>query len=400
MNTYNFDEITDRKHSDSVKWNTSVIAALGGNRDAEPFWVADMEFNPPPAVTEALKNRVLHPILGYPADSKRLVEVFSSWLIKRHNWRVPKQDITFTPGILTGIASAIRVLSKEGEGIIVQTPSYNPFYTVIEKSGRTVVRNPLLQKENSFSIDFNNLEKSLADPANTILLLCSPHNPAGRVWTYSELQKIVTLCETYKVAVIADEIHADLAYPEVVHTPFSSIAGNSISVTFMAPTKTFNIAGEKAAFSIIPDPVIRDQYQTFLESMSLAHSTIFAPIAAIAAYEHGYPWLVELLAYLHKNMELVDAYFKNNIPELELITPEASFIAFINCKKLIPLLPEPDKNPITFFSKEAGVLFHDGSWFGPEGEGFVRINFGTQTAALQNALERIKGAVWKLREKT
>ncbi len=165
----------------------------------------------------------------------------------------------------------------------------------------------------------------------------------------------------------------------------------------MAPTKTFNIAGEKAAFSIIPDPEIRGRYQKFLESMSLTHPAIFAPIAAAAAYEHGYPWLVELLVYLHKNMELIDAYFKKYIPEMELITPEASFIAFINCRKLLPLLP--DKNLITFFSKKAGVLFHDGNWFGPEGEGFVRINFGTQTAALVSALERIQEAVKKLRKK-
>ncbi len=396
MNMYNFDENNDRKHSDSVKWDTSVITALGGNRDAEPFWVADMEFSPPPAVTEALKTRVSHPVLGYPMSPKELITVFCSWLIQKHNWKVPKENVTFTPGLLTGVASSIRILSKAGEGIIVQTPAYNPFFTIIEKSGRTVVRNPLLQQENTFHIDFKNLEKSLADPVNTILLLCSPHNPAGRVWNYSELTKIATLCEKYNVAVISDEIHADLTYPGIIHTPFSSLSGKTASVTFMSPSKTFNIAGEKAAFSIIPDPEIRAEYQSFLESMSLSHPTIFAQIAAIAAYEQGHPWLIELLAYLHKNLELIDAYLKKYIPEMVLIIPEASFIAFIDCKKLIPLLPE--NTPVTFFSNEADVLFHDGNWFGPEGKDFVRINFGTQTAALQGALERIRKAVATLRK--
>ncbi len=396
MNVYNFDKKIDRKHSDSVKWDKSIIAVLGGNQEAEPFWVADMEFSPPPAVTEALKTRVSHPVLGYPVNSKRLITAFCSWLLKRHNWRVPRQNVTFTPGLLTGIASAIRILSNEGDGIIVQTPAYNPFFTIIEKSGRIAVRNPLIQQENTFLIDFQDLEKSLANPANTLLLLCSPHNPAGRVWSSAELLKIAALCESYKVAVIADEIHADLTYPEITHTPFSSITGSTVSITFMAPSKTFNIAGEKAAFSIIPDPAIRFQYQSFLESMSLSHPSIFAPIAALAAYEHGYPWLIELLAYLHKNLEFIDAYFKKYIPEMVLIIPEASFIAFIDCKKLIPFLPE--STPVKFFSKEAGVLFHDGNWFGPEGKDFIRINFGTQKAALQGALERVKAAVEKLRK--
>ena len=396
MNIYNFDKNNNRKHSDSVKWDASVIAVLGGNRDAEPFWVADMEFSPPPAVTEALKTRVLHPVLGYPMNPKKLITVFCSWLIKRHNWKVPKKNVTFTPGLLTGVASAIRILSKAGEGIIIQTPAYNPFFTIIEKSGRTVVRNPLLLQESTFHIDFKNLEKSLADPVNTILILCSPHNPSGRVWNYSELTKIAALCEKHNVAVISDEIHADLSYPGIIHTPFSSLTGKTASVTFMAPSKTFNIAGEKAAFSIIPNPEIRAEYQSFLESMSLSHPTIFAPIATMAAYEQGYIWLTELLVYLQKNLKLVDEYIKTYIPEMELIIPEASFIAFINCKKLIPLLPE--KNPVRFFSKEAGVLFHDGNWFGPEGKDFVRINFGTQTEALQCALERIREAVETLRK--
>jgi cysteine-S-conjugate beta-lyase len=396
MNMYNFDENNDRKHSDSVKWNASIIAVLGGNRDAEPFWVADMEFSPPPAVTEALKIRVSHPVLGYPVPPKQLIPTFCSWLMKRHNWGVPKQHVTFTPGLLTGIAAAIRVLSKKGEGIIVQTPAYNPFFTIIEKSGRTAVRNPLIQQKNTFLIDFQDLEKSLANPANTILLLCSPHNPAGRVWTETELLTITALCKKYQVAVIADEIHADLTYPEIIHTPFSSIAGSTASITFMAPSKTFNIAGEKIAFSIIPDPAFRSRYQSFLESMSLSHPSIFAPIAAIAAYEEGYPWLIELLAYLQKNLELVDAFFKKYIPEMVLIIPEASFIAFIDCKKLMPILPE--STPVKFFSKEADVLFHDGNWFGPEGKNFVRINFGTQRAALLSALERVRDAVDKLRK--
>lgn len=396
MKEYNFDSKIERKYSDSIKWDSSVINALGGNPDADPFWLADMDFSPPPAVSEALKTRIAHTVFGYPANSSQVTTAFRSWLKIRHNWQVPEETITLSPGLLTGIASAIQILSKKGDGIVVQTPAYNPFFTIIEKNGRTITRNPLLQQGRRFLIDFQNLENALADPLNTLLLLCSPHNPAGRVWNHADLTAIANLCEKYQVAVISDEIHADLTYPGIIHTPFSSIAGEVISVTFMAPSKTFNIAGEKIAFSIIPDPSIRSQYQYFLESMSLSHPGIFAPVAALAAYKHGFSWLNALLAYLRKNLDLIDTFFGKYIPEMELIVPEASFIAFIDCTKLLPLLKK--KNLTRFFSKEAGVLFHAGSWFGPEGSNFVRINFGTQTSALKDALKRIRKAVDILRD--
>ena len=396
MNEYNFDSKIERKYSDSIKWDSSVINALGGNPKAEPFWLADMDFSPPPAVLDAFKTRISHPVFGYPAKPSQVTTAFHSWLKIRHNWLVPEESITLSPGLLTGIASAIQVLSKKGDGVVVQTPAYNPFFTIIEKNGRSITRNPLLLDGRKFLIDFQNLENALEDPLNTLLLLCSPHNPAGRVWNQAELTAIVTLCEKYQVAVVSDEIHADLTYPGVTHIPFSSIAGKVISVTFMAPSKTFNIAGEKIAFSIIPDPLTRSDYQSFLESMSLSYPGIFAPTAALAAYKYGYNWLNALLSYLRKNLDLIDTYFDKYIPEMELIVPEASFIAFIDCTRLLPFLKK--KNLTRFFSKEAGVLFHAGSWFGSEGSNFVRINFGTQTSALQNALDRIRKAVDMLRD--
>jgi cysteine-S-conjugate beta-lyase len=397
MMKFNFDREIDRSQSDSVKWSRSVIEELGGNPDAVPFWVADMDFPPPPSVLKAIQDRASHPIFGYSAFPRELPDALQSWLKYRHSWETAIESLVFVPGMMTGIAVALTLLTRPGNGVILQTPAYNPFFSVIEKNGRVVARNPLLRDGSRYVIDFQHLEELLSKPENTALLFCSPHNPAGRVWTREELDHTAELCRKYRTAVISDEIHADLAYPEAVHIPFSSLASSreTVSVTFTAPSKTFNIAGEKLAAAVISDKELREKFNRFLEGSALSHLPIFAPAAALAAYTGGHAWLRELTGYLQENLAVLREYLERFIPEMELIEPEASFIAFIDCSRLLPLTG--GTSPAKFFSLKAGVLLHDGSWFGPEGRSCVRINFGTQRARLRKALEKMRTAIESVR---
>jgi cysteine-S-conjugate beta-lyase len=396
MNRYSFNAVIERRGTDSVKWDPSVIKALGAAPDALPFWVADMDFAAPPEVVEALSMRCSHPIFGYPSRSPDLTDLLVQWLEKRHNWAISPRTVIPVPGLMTGIAAAVRLLTRPGEGVVLHTPAYKPFFSTIEQNGRTVVRSPLRRSGGTFLIDFSDLELHLSQSENTLLLLCSPHNPAGRVWSQEEIQRILSLCSRYGTAVVSDEIHADLSYPGHVHTPCGRQAGNIPSITLTAPSKTFNIAGEKCAFAVIPDEQLNAKYRTFLERLSLSELSIFALTAAAAAYRSGGQWLDELIVYLRENLAFMKDYLARFIPELELIEPEASFIAFIDCRNLAPLL-KPGVSPAAFFAREAGILLHDGAWFGPEGAGYARINFGTPRSLLETAMDRMRSAVERMR---
>ncbi len=396
--SYNFDLSVERRDSDSVKWDRNVIGTFGGNPEAVPFWVADMDFPPPPEVIEALHQRIMHPVFGYSTGPCSFMETFCHWTEKRYGWSFPLENAFFVPGMLTGIAAAVQVLTDRGDGVILQTPAYKPFFSIIEMNGRSIIRNPLLRDHGSayarFIIDFRDLEEKMAAPRNRLLLLCSPHNPAGRVWSENELARIVALAEKHDVRIISDEIHADLTYPQFRHTPLSSMSSAIETITFMAPSKTFNIAGEKCAFGVSPSQELKRKIDDCLGGMALTHPSLFAPIAAMAAYQHGGPWLDALIRYLEHNLGTMEQFLSAEIPEVTLIRPEASFIAFIDCSALLPL---PDtQNIARFFSKQADTLLHDGLWFGREGAGYVRINFGTQNNRLITALSRMAAAVRSL----
>ncbi|MGM0432281.1 MAG: MalY/PatB family protein [Spirochaetota bacterium] len=409
MGRYDFDTELDRTHSESVKWDRDAIERIAGNSEAVPFWVADMDFASPPEVIEALKQRVTHGIFGYP--SKKAVTdallAFCQWTEAQHAWQVPPEEVLYTPGLISTLSIFVTLLTHPGEGVVIQTPAYRPFFSIITDNQRNCLENPLLYDdvEHRYTFDFPHLENLLARRDTTLLLLCSPHNPAGRVWTSQELQRVYELCASYEVAVVSDEIHADLCFDGHVHTPFSSLqtgsANQPATVTCMAPSKTFNIAGEHFSCAVVPDPELRERLNRELSRLSISSPGILAATAAEAAYRHGAQWLGELKAYLQENARLIDEVFSTQIPQLSLVRPEASFIAFIDCRELLPLLSQAGYTGTLagFFGQYADTALHDGRWFGRDGRGFVRINFGTPRENLKRALEKIGDAVERLPER-
>lgn len=406
MGRYDFDTERDRRGSESVKWDRDAIERIAGNREAVPFWVADMDFASPPEVIEALKQRVSHGIFGYP--SKKIVSqaltAFCRWTEQQHAWHIPPAEVLYTPGLISTLSMFVSLLTKPGEGVVIQTPAYRPFFSIIADNHRSCLDNPLLYDpaRQRYTFDFPHLEGLLARRETTLLLLCSPHNPAGRVWTRQELQRVYELCTTYGVAVVSDEIHADLSFDGHPHTPFSSLQDGSANqpptVTCMAPSKTFNIAGEHFSCAVIPDAQLRERLAQELARLSISSPGILAATAAEAAYRYGGQWLSELKAYLQENARLIDEVFTKQIPQLSLVHPEASFIAFIDCRGLLPLLSQAGYTGSLsgFFGRHADTALHDGRWFGREGKGFVRINFGTPRANLKRCLTKMSAAVERL----
>ncbi len=402
MGRYDFDTIIDRRQTESVKWDRQMIKKVSGSCDALPFWVADMDFQSPPEVISALQRRIAHGVFGYPsaASVAHAVTAFCSWATTRHDWSPDPKSVIFSPGVISTLSVLVQLLTRPEEGVLIQTPAYQPFYRIIEQNGRQTVENPLIYdpERHRYTIDYTDLERKLSMPQTTLMIFCSPHNPAGRVWRREELMRVDELCRRYGVRVISDEIHADLTYPEYKHTPFSSLAEHA--VTCMAPSKTFNIAGEHFSCTVIPDETIRETYTRELRRLSIGTPGILAMTAAEAAYTRGEPWMHELIAYLQDNLNMMDKFFREHIPELHLVQPEASFIAFIDCRSLLPYISASGHTGTLsrFFGIHAGVALHDGLWFGKEGNGFVRINFGTSRVRLLDALQSIASAVQRLRQ--
>lgn len=389
---YDFDREIDRRHSDCAKWDPAILKKLVGTDDVLPMWVADMEFASPPELIQALQERVGHGIFGYPspAQAGRLSDAFRAWTDRVHHWEVPAEHIVLSPGMIPSISILIELLTDEHSGIIVQAPTYQPFVRIIEGQNRRVIANPLVldREQNRFSLDLKDLEEQLAGDDVQMLIFCSPHNPAGRVWQRQELLQVLELCRTYGVKVISDEIHADLAYAE--HTPLSSLSSEVI--TCMAPSKTFNMAGEHISFTIIPEQESRKKYQSFLSRFSLSTPGVLAMTAAQAAYEHGESWLLAAKEYLQGNLRILEEYLAAQLPEIRVISPEASFIAFLDCSAYL----EASKGYCSlaaYIAQRAKVAMHDGLWFGEHGRGFVRINYALPRAELLKALEQLSEAL-------
>ncbi|MCF7941371.1 MAG: pyridoxal phosphate-dependent aminotransferase [Spirochaetia bacterium] len=405
MGSYDFDRVIDRRTTESVKWDSSVLQSLVGRSDVIPMWVADMDFLSPPQVISALTDRVAHGIFGYPSAQavEKSITAFSQWAAQRHGWEIPDRQIICSPGMITTLSLLITLTTEPGEGIIVQSPTYRPFGSIITAHGRKLVENRMLydRESGTYTLDLIELEAQLARDENRLMIFCSPHNPAGRVWTVDELARVQQLCDRHDVLIISDEIHADLTYPAVTHTPFASLAheGARAPVTCMAPSKTFNIAGEHISFTVIPDPELRAAYRDLLKKLSIATPGVLAMTAAEAAYQHGGPWLDELLVYLQRNLDIIEGFLKERLPMLQLVRPQASFIAFIDCTALLRKLPEASSLG-EFFGDQAQVALHDGLWFGSSAEGFVRMNFAMPACVIEQSLEQIAAAVEQLLQVT
>ena len=386
---YDFDTPQDRTNSGSLKHE--FCEKEFGLKNVIPMWVADMDFAVPEPVVEALRKRTEHPIFGYTLLPDSLWESVIDWQRNRFGWETKRSWFALTPGVVPAISLCVQTFSLPGDEVIVQTPVYHPFFHVLDRNGRHIVRNPLKVEDGRYSMDFDDLEKKIGNRTR-LLILCSPHNPVGRVWTREELESLAEICIRKDILMISDEIHADLVFSGHRHTPLASIseAMAERTVTCMAPSKTFNIAGLTTAYVIASNPDILARFnQTMARSLSIFEGNIFGPVAFEAAYRYGAEWLDQLIPYLEGNVDYVVHFIAKRLPKLAFVRPEGTFLALLDCRKL----GLDQKTLVEFFLRKAGVFFNDGTVFGSELKGFMRMNLGCSRLVIREALERIEKAL-------
>ena len=380
--TFDFDTPTNRRASESMKWNAYPADVL-------PMWVADMDFRSPPAVRAALQKRLDHGVFGYPTPPKRAREAVTAWLANRHGWEVDPEAVLLLPGVVPGFNVAARAVTNPGDGILVQTPVYGPFFRVAKNVGLIHQEMELVQRaDGQYEVDYDAFEGVITEETR-LFLLCNPHNPVGRVFRQDELEHMAEICLRHDVVICSDEIHNDLVFREHQHTPLATlspeIAANTI--TLIAPSKTFNIAGLKASAAIIENKVLREKFEAARADM-VEWVNIFGLVALEAAYREGEPWLEALLNYLQANRDFVFDFVQTELPGVKMAKPEGTHLAWLDCREA-----GIDGSPGEFFLENARVAVNDGAWFGKGGEGFVRFNFAAPRATVKEALERMKAAL-------
>lgn len=387
---YNFDEIIPRKNSDCLKYDK--LQEMFGTDDALSMWIADMDFRTPPFVIEALRRRLDHEVLGYTFCSPKWKPAIQSWVSRRYGWNVKEEEIGFVGGIVPAISFAVQCFTAPNDKILIQPPVYHPYHHVVKDLGRTLVYNPLRLVDGQYEMDFEDFERKAV--GCKLFLLCNPHNPGGRVWNADELSRIADICAKNGVIVISDEIHCDMALTGYKHTVFATVSEVAAqnSVTLMAASKTFNIAGLKSSYHIIKNEALRKQYSEYLTRSELDTAHLFATTAVAVAYNEGDEWLVQMLQYVEENIAFLDKYLKENMPKISFIRPQASYLVFLDAREL----GMPQEELVNFFLKEAKVAMNDGTMFGQEGAGFMRMNLGCPRATLEQALKQIKAAYDKL----
>ena len=365
---YNFDQDTDRRGTCSLKWDVE--------ENELPMWVADMDFQTAPEIIDAVKERAAQGIYGYTVMPEEWYRAYMDWWEVRHHLTVQKEWLIFCTGVVPALSSAVRKLTTPGENVLIQTPVYGIFFNCIR---RNVLENRLIYDGQEYHIDFGDLEEKLADPQTTLMILCNPQNPAGKIWDRETLARIGELCEANHVTVISDEIHGDLTAPGLEYIPFSSVSETCarISISCVAPTKTFNLAGLQTAAVVVPDPNLA------------AEPNVFAVTAAIAAFTRGKDWLDELRRYLQENKELVVRFLEEELPELRVVSTDATYLLWIHCGRLTGDTTEFAR----FLRKETGLYLSQGEEFGGDGRQFVRMNIACQRDRVQDGLTRLKKGV-------
>ena len=385
---YNFDELIDRRNTGAVK--TDLCKKMFGTDDLIPLWVADMDFRTPDFIIDAINNRCKHPILGYTVPDEEYFNSIIRWIDARHGWKLERSWLGFLPGIVPGLAFAVNALTQTGDQIIIQPPVYPPFIQVPSKNGRELIYNPLKVVEGRFEMDLKDLEYKITDRTR-MFILCNPHNPGGRTWDADTLIKVAEICHKHGVLVVSDEIHSDIALPGNVHTPFASVSelAEQNSITYMAPSKTFNMAGLVSSSYIIPNSEIRKKFSDFMDNSELANGNIFAYVAAQAAYENGTEWLTEMIRYIQGNVDYIVEFLGKNIPQIKPMIPQASFLVWLDCTGL-----EMDSHQLQdFMVKDARLGLNKGTTFGPGGEQHLRLNIGCSREVLKQAMEQLKSAI-------
>lgn len=383
-----FDEKINRFNTFSVKWERTK--EIFGAADVLPLWVADMDFRPPQAVMDSIMERAEHGIFGYTFVPQSAAEAIKDWLQMQHNWSIHPESLLYSSGVVASISTAIQAFTEPGDRVLVTSPVYTPFFDMIKLNGRTVVNSPLLLKDERLEMDFDHFEKELSGGCK-LFLLCNPHNPGGRVWRKEELEKIGALCLQYNCLIVSDEIHSDIVYKPNKHVPIASLSPelSERTVTFIAPSKTFNLAGLQASAAIIENADLRRKFHGVQIRQGHFSLNTFGIIGMEAAYRNGREWLENLLDYLQKNKQTAIDYLNRELPIISSIEPEGTYLLWLDCRKLN--LPD-DELKKTLIEK-GKVALEPGKKFGRGGEGFLRLNFGCPREVLEDGLQRIETAL-------
>lgn len=383
MKRYDFDTPIERRGTDSIKWAV---------KDCElPMWVADMDFKTASEITDALVKRAEHGIYGYSDVGEEWYDAYINWWDKRHSFKMNKAWLMFCTGVIPAISSTVRKLTTPNENVVIQTPVYNIFFNSIVYNGCRVLENRLIYKDGKYSIDFDDLEKKLSDPQTTLMILCNPHNPVGKIWDKETLSKIGDLAAKYCVTVISDEIHCDITKPGKDYIPFASVSDTCerISVTCIAPTKAFNIAGVQSAAICVPEPNLRYKVRRAINTDEVAEPSVFAHTAAAAAFNKGAEWLDEMREYVFDNRRIASEYIRKNISDIRLIDGEATYLLWID----ISSLGVASEYAYRTIRSETGLFVTNGAVYGSGGDGFLRMNVACPRSFLEDGLDRLRRGV-------
>lgn len=388
---YNFDEVIDRRNSDALK--LEALKSRWGREDLIPMWVADMDFRTPPYIVDTIRKRCDNGILGYTSVPDNWSGSIISWLKMRYGWHVSGEMLTFSPGIVQGLAFALQAITNEGDMVMVLPPVYHPFFLITQKNNRKVVFSSLELKDGKIEIDFDKFRNDIK--GCKVFILCNPHNPGGRVWSLDELKKIAEICHENGTLVFSDEIHADMTFPGRRHIPFATVSemAKMNSVTFMSPSKAFNMPGLASSYVVIENEKIREQFKRYMEASELDLGHVFAFIGTIAAYSNGTEWLDQMLEYVTGNIDYLINFCSERMPKIKPIRPEASYLVFLDCRELG--LDQPSL--VDFFVDGAHLALNDGSIFGKEGRGFMRMNVACPRSVLVKALSQLEEAYVRVR---
>jgi len=389
---WNFDEPADREGTDCIKYDRREETF--GEKNVIPMWVADMDFKTPDFIVEALRKRLGHELYGYTFRSREYYSSIINWVRTRHNWTLEREWISFCPGIVPALNFCTLAFTQPGDGVIVQPPVYFPFFSAVEAHGRKLIYNRLTESESKWSMDFTSLVNGI-DADTKMIIISNPHNPVGRVWNPEELYNLADICLKNNILMISDEIHCDLVLPGYNHTPLATLSDEIAqkTITLIAPSKTFNLAGLSTSSVIIPNPDLKKTFSRVVDNLHIGGGNIFGTVASVAAYTHGHEWLDALVEYVDNNIEYVKDYCAKMIPEIIPVQPEATYMIWLDCRKF----GMSGKELQNFFVHKAGIGMNEGSLFGMGGEGFMRMNLGTTHSIVIKAMEQIEKAVSLIR---
>ena len=383
---YSFDEVIDRTGTAAVK--IDGMKEVWGRTDLLPLWVADMDFATPPFILDAIRRRCEHPILGYTEKPESYYQAIIGWVKRRYGMEVSKEQLNYVPGIVAGLGMALNCFTVPGDKVMIMPPVYHPFAWLVQRNGRRLVECPLKLENGTYRMDLDLFRRSIKGVR--VLILCNPHNPGGVVWTKEELETLADVCAEDNVIVFSDEIHADLTLPPHRHVPFAMISehARNNSVTFMAPSKAFNMPGMAASHTVIYNEGLRKRFVSYLDAGELDMGHVLAYPAVEAAYTEGDEWLEQCLAYVQANIDYVEAYLQENLPAIQAMRPQASYLVWLDCRKL----ELSQEALVDFFVSGARLALNDGAMFGKEGEGFMRMNVGCPRSILEQAMKQLKEA--------